>query len=84
MSEAEGWWADGQTEGGQAAGSELSPLPLPLRVAPLSPGHVIRPAQEVEARGASAGDPAWERRSRRRRSESSSVIFSLSSLQGPS
>lgn len=64
----------------RSSAARLSPLSLPSGPL-LSPGHVVRPAQEVEARGAGAGDPAWDGRRRRRRSESS-VIFSFSSLQG--
>lgn len=73
-------------EGGQAESSagQSSSRSLPLNLwIPLLPGHVIRPAQEVEERGASAQDSPWDgsRRRWRRRCESA-VIFSLSSLLG--
>lgn len=88
MSEAEERQKDSvQREKGGLAGSsvgQFSSLSLPLNLwIPLLPGHVIRPAQEVEERGARAQDPPWDGSSRRwRRRCESAVIFSLSSLWG--
>lgn len=79
--------SDRRREEGGLAGSfvgQFSSLSVPLNLwILLLPGHVIRPAQEVEERGASAQDSPWDgsRRRWRRRCESA-VIFSLSSLWG--
>ena len=72
---------DRQTDRGRAGGRLGALLASSPLWTPLFPGHAAQPPQEVEARGASARHPAWDRRRRRRRGESA-VIFSFSSLQG--